>query len=77
MELGGCRPVQLRRGQPALERGLLDFAVDGAVVDALQPGTEELVELAQVLGPAVGLELDSMASNVWAACPLRDAVRWL
>jgi hypothetical protein len=57
--------AQLRRARAAraedqapLQRGLLGLPVAGAVIDALQPGTEELVELAQILGPAARLELD-------------------
>src|SRR5215472_14321813 len=58
MELSRQWPPELAAGQPALQRSLPSLAVWAAVVDALQPGSEQFVQLLQVLGATAGLELD-------------------
>jgi hypothetical protein len=77
-QLGRSRQVRWRAGQEPRHRGLPGLGVDPVVVDPLDPGAEQAVELVQVLGAAAGVQLDQELLADGAEGPLDlAAALWL
>src|SRR6266536_284182 len=77
-QLGGAGQAGWRAGQEPLHGGLAGLGVLAVVVDALDPGAEQAVELVQVGGSAAGVQLDEELLADGAAGPLDlAAALWL